>query len=482
MPDGAPLRSFKTEQQSVAPGTGFALSPDGTLAALGTIGGGVRVVDLGSGREVWRAKGTSTYLTSAAFSSDGKTLATGSGFQTSEIHLWNAASGAEIGQLKGHTQWVSSLVFSHDGATLYSTSADQTIRTWDLATRQPLDVMRSHEGEMWRLALLPDGHTLVSGSKSGDISFWDTSVRHEHRERIVWPEPVQDWKFATGENGLITLNEAGQVAKWTGVHFEHKDVLLEIGPFYSSAFSSDDRYFAAHLPAGPIRVWDLHDQSVTGVLKPATLRENPTAITMQGTRLLTFSRDDGMNREWELSTNRLIQTWPDPTASQTGNISPDGRRVVVIGLEGNISIRDLAAQQTTKLDLDVIEPGSSNFSADGSLFVIASYFGYVRVWNTANWKQVATLRGYRLAPSGAAFSADGQRLVTTGVKEDTIKLWDTESWQDVLTLSGSSAGARVGMSTDGSTVAASSDSGELQLWQAPSWAEIEAAEAEGAAP
>jgi WD40 repeat protein len=372
-------------------------------------------------------------------------------------------------------------VFSPDGATLYSTSADQSIRTWDVATRKSLDVMRGHDGEMWRLALLPDGHTLVSGSKNGDVSFWDTSVRHEHRERIDGPEPVNGWKFAADGNGLITFTQAGQVAKWTGPHFEHKDVVLEIGQHAQLRSSKDDRLLAARVPGEGIHIWDVPNQKVTAVIKTATAQERPMAFLMQGTRLLTFSDDDKMNREWELATNRLIQTWPDPTASQIGNLTPDERQVVIIGLEGNISIRDLAAQQTTQLDLDVIEPGASNFSADGRLFAIASYFGYVRVWNTADWQEVATLRGYRLAPNGAAFSQDGRRLVTTGVADDTIKLWDTESWQEVLTLMGVGGGADVGMSADGNTIAAWRGTGGLQIWQAPGWAEIEAAEAENAA-
>lgn len=476
MPGGELSRVIKTEQRSTLPGTGFALSPEGTLAALGTDGGGVHVVDLRNGAETWRAKETSNTLTSAAFSPDGRILATGSGFEASEIHLWDTASGAEIGQLKEHTQWVSSLLFSPDGSRLYSTSADQTIRTWDVATRQLRDVMRSHEGELWRLALLPDGHTLVSGGKNGEVSFWDASVLHEHRERIIWPEPVRRWQFAAEGGGLITLNRAGQMAKWTGAHFEHKQVLLEIGQDTQATISNDESQVAARISEEGISIWDVRDKRVTGVVKTATPRERPWAFLMQGTRLLTYSPDDATSREWELSTNRLIQAWPDPTVSTAGGLSPDERQVVVIGLEGNISIRNLAAQQTTKLDLDVIEPGSVNFSADGKLFVIASYFGYVRVWNTANWKEVATLRGYRLAPSGATFSADGRRLVTTGIKEDAIKLWDTESWQDVLSLSGSSAGGKVGMSADGSAVAVSSDSDELQIWLAPSWTEINHAE------
>lgn len=477
MPDGAPLRRITTEQLSVVPGTGFALSPDATLAAVGAEGGGVRVLDLGNGREIWRAKGTSTYLCSAAFSPDGKTLATGSGFNESEIRLWDAASGAEIGKLLGHTQWVSSLVFSPDGATLYSTSADQTIRTWDVGTRKTLDVMRGDEGEMWRLALLPDGRTLVSGSKDGDVSFWDTSVQHPHRERTTWPEPVEIWTFATEGNALITLNRDGQVAKWTGARPEQKDLLLEIGEHRNGVFSNDSNQFAAHLPGDRIGVWDLSRKEAIGMIRTRTPRENPVAVMKQGTRLLTYSQDDLKEREWEVSDNHLIQEWPNPTASQVGGDSPDERSSVVIGLEGNSFLRDLTAQQTTRLDLDVVEPGSARYSPDGRFFVIASYMGYVRVWTAADWKEVATLRGYRLGAQGACFSADGRRLVTGGgSKDDTIKLWDTQSWQEVLTLTGAGSGGQIGMSADGSTIATLGGNGVLQVWQAPSWAEIAMAE------
>ena len=475
--DGAPLRSFNGEQQSVGVGTGFAVSPDGVLAALGTDEGGVRVVDLRNGREVWRAKGTSSFLCAAAFSPDGKTLATSGGFTESGIRLWDAGSGAEIGKFIGHTQWVSSLVYSLDGATLYSTSADQTIRRWDVVTRQSRDVMRSHEGELWRLALLPDGHTLVSGSKDGDVSFWEASILHQHHESLIWPEPVEAWSFAPEGSNLVTWNQAGQVAEWTGARFQQKDVLLEVGKHGQGAFSNDTSQFAAQLPGGRIGIWDVSHKKLMGMLKTATLQEFPMAVIAQGARVLTFSFDDSKTREWEVSDNRLIQEWPSPTAAFSGAISPDERSVAIIGSEGSIFLRELAAQHTSHLDLDVLEPGSINYSRDGKFLAIASYMGYVRVWSTADWKQGATLQGFHLAAQGAAFSADGRRLVTGGgTPDDTIRLWDTQSWQEVLTLPGAGSQSQRGMSADGNTIATLGGNGVLQVWQAPTWEEIAAAE------
>jgi hypothetical protein len=59
------------------------------------------------------------------------------------------------------------------------------------------------------------------------------------------------------------------------------------------------------------------------------------------------------------------------------------------------------------------------------------------------------------------------------------KLWDTESWQDVLTLSGPTANSvysGLAMSGDGNVIGYKSNRGFLQVWQAPTWQEIEAAE------
>jgi WD40 repeat protein len=77
------------------------------------------------------------------------------------------------------------------------------------------------------------------------------------------------------------------------------------------------------------------------------------------------------------------------------------------------------------------------------------------------------------------FSPDGTRLVTgNGAGVEALKLWDTDSWQDVITLQGSgSVFYEPAFSPDGNSVGALSEAGILHVWRAPSWAEIEKAEA-----
>ena len=77
-----------------------------------------------------------------------------------------------------------------------------------------------------------------------------------------------------------------------------------------------------------------------------------------------------------------------------------------------------------------------------------------------------------------AFSPDGKRQATgTGAAEAALHLFDVASWQDVLTLSaeGSIFGSTQ-FSPDGNMIGTMAG-GILKLWRAPSWAEINAAEA-----
>jgi WD40 repeat protein len=147
---------------------------------------------------------------------------------------------------------------------------------------------------------------------------------------------------------------------------------------------------------------------------------------------------------------------------------------------------DLVAEGSVKTNLDVQEISGATFSPGGKLFAVASSMGYARVWETATWREVATLRGYLLGVNSVAFSGDGKRLVAGGDGKEALKLWDAESWRDVLTLEGQgSLFSSTTFSPDGNvigTMNAPNPVGIVQLWRAPSWEEINAAEKSAPVP
>ena len=71
-------------------------------------------------------------VVSVAFSSDGRSLASGSDDKT--IELWDPASGQLLRTLTGHAHAVVGVAFSSDGRSLASGSDDKTIKLWDPAS------------------------------------------------------------------------------------------------------------------------------------------------------------------------------------------------------------------------------------------------------------------------------------------------------------------------------------------------------------
>ncbi|MBN2505246.1 MAG: hypothetical protein JXQ71_00990 [Verrucomicrobia bacterium] len=67
---------------------------------------------------------------SAALSPDGSLLAVG--YAPRDIILWNARTGERGTLLEGHQNWVVSLAFSTDSTRLISGAGDSTARLWDL--------------------------------------------------------------------------------------------------------------------------------------------------------------------------------------------------------------------------------------------------------------------------------------------------------------------------------------------------------------
>ena len=488
MPEGTKLASYPAEQCQPFVSRSFAATPDLSLAvyAYGPASSQrIRVIDLRDGKGLWTAVAAKEYVIALAFSPDGKTLASAGGFAESDIRLWDVATGKEIGPLEGHGSWVGSLVFWPDGKKLASSSADQTIRIWDVASCKCLDVLRGHREEVWRLALLPDDKTLVSGAKDGTVCFWDTSVTHPRQPHITIPESAVKWSFTPDSRSVLTLDRQGQVSQWTGSDFQQKAPCLEIGAnFYDVVFSSDGRFMAVSFTNGVLQIWDLTRRILSHQLTNTTGKVGLDGLLAGGNKLVTRSGDNWCH-EWNLTTGSEIQSWQAPASLCPIGVSPDERLCVAIGIGGDVVCRNLASESNPKVDLDVLGAEGACFSPDGKLFAVASSIGYARVWETATWRAVATLRGHLLGVHSATFSGDGKRLATVGGNA-ALKLWDTESWQEVLTLKGQGSLLRgtsathwqpTAFSPDGNAILAVNHARIVHIWRAPSWAEIAGAEA-----
>ncbi|GIV80773.1 MAG: hypothetical protein KatS3mg051_0127 [Anaerolineae bacterium] len=106
---------------------------------------------------------------SAAWSPDGSRLALSDG---ARIWLYDAEL-RPLGALEGHSQPVRALSWSPQGDRLASAGLDNTVRIWDVASRQTLQVLAGHTDWVFSVAWSPDGTRLVSGGADDSVRLWD---------------------------------------------------------------------------------------------------------------------------------------------------------------------------------------------------------------------------------------------------------------------------------------------------------------------
>jgi eukaryotic-like serine/threonine-protein kinase len=459
-------------------------SPGLSLAACGSEGGRLRMIDTRTGEVLWLAQAAEENLRCLVFSPDETLLASGAGFVESAIRLWDVRTGREVGQLEGHRSWVSSLVFWPDGRTLASGSADQTIRLWDLASLVLIDTLQGHQLEVWSLALSPDTQRLISGSKDGEVCAWDSRLPRLPRSstRTTLPDSIRTWQFSPDSRSVVAVDGGGRVARYGGANFGQKQGLFELKaqPFWAE-FSADGQFLAAVLGPDIVEVWSMGEQRLLREIKLAGGGAFPVAVLPRSNHLLTRSFRDNSFHEWDMVSGDEVRNWrngPRPAMPSTFAFSLDERWFVGADHNGLGWIRDMAANREWSVDFDLKQLSDLVVSPDSRLLAAVGGGGKGGLWETQSTRRIATFRGFVLGMTAAAFSPNGKRLAIGSSGDEAVKLWDVDGVHELLTLRGEgSLFLSVAFSPDGNTLAAANASGTLHIWHPPSAAEIEEAEA-----
>jgi len=377
----------------------------------------------------------------AAVSPDSRFVATGSVAGT--VRLWDINARKTHAEWRGYTSLrenhlredllgeILAMSFSADGKRLLTVSAD------------PVGYVRDRSGK--NTAPLPRPYT--------PVRVWDVETGRELGLEMADGQTIRAACFSPDGTRILTCPD-----NLRNIKYFAPGTLALTGS--SSGVSNDNR---------SARIWDSASGKELAALK-GNWREIGTAVwNHDGSRICTTHED--AVRIWDAASGKELLQLGEKKRITSALFSPDGRRLLT--WDGNSASNwggnwnssphsqfnqadwwDAATgKHLATLQGHQAPISSAAFSRDGQRMVTTaencdSYASYTRrstdstsrdrtahVWDAATGKPLQVLRGHLRSVHSASFSNDGRWLVTTS-EDRTARLWDLSTGKEFFTLSG----------------------------------------------
>jgi len=449
--------------------TDAAFSPDGRTLATSSLDGTVRLWDVAGHRPLGAPlRGHGLYVYSVAFSPDGRTLA--SAGSDKAIRLWDARTGQPLGApLRGHADYVSDVAFSPDGRTLASASRDKTVRLWDVRSHKQLGgPLRGHAGRVIRVAFSPDGRVVASGSRDRTVRLWDVATRRPVGEPLRGNRDyVSGIAFSPDGRRVASAGKDKTIRLWDARTRRPLGAPLHVDARVGAvAFSPDGRMLAAGLSDGATLLWDVRSRTRLGsALRGHANAVSAVAFSPDG-RTLASAGDDQTALLWDLDRHlRGSALRGHEGAVVAMAFSPDGRTVATGSEDRSVRLWDARTYRRLGSPIRVghVVNGVA-FAADGRTLATAGADGVIRLLHPGDRRVKAGLRGHRGAVKAVAFGP-GATLASAG-EDGTVRLWDARAGKPLgKPLRGHGSEVRsVAISPDGRVVASGSKDRTIRLW------------------
>lgn len=475
-------------------------SPDGTRLAV-TTSIGVWLYDAQTGEELNLITKRDKHLVlSAAYSPDGKTIATG--YWDGKLQLWDATTGKNKDTLIGHSYGVNSIAYSPDGKTIVTGGIDKTVRLWDGATGKNLNTLTEHIGSVYSVKFSRDGKIIATGSEDNTLRLWNThtgkliNTFDGYRRPIVFSSDgkmfigvnrstseVQIWHTTTGqpiktipkkntvypivyllENITFTLDDKGELIL-QNEHTEQplKSFIGDTEMIVSIVYSPDGRTIATADLNGTMQWWDTN----TGKnIKTFTryIGSGHPSIQYSPNGNLIATGDAIMPDLWDANTGKFLRTIYGHESYGTFTFSPDGDILATASTDSTARLWDVDTGENIKtLTGHNGRAYPLIYSPDGNTFVTHDDGGALRIWNADTGNQLKTLGGDAYKFRWFLYSPDGKTLATHF--NDTIRLLNAYTGETEKVLIGHTGRVHAAVySPDGKTITTYSTDNTVRLW------------------
>ena len=362
-------------------------------------------------------------------------------------------------------------------------------RTYKWARRRPalaglivlgaFTVVAGFSGMTWLWKVEADRNTRIQQAQTEMAAALVRAENSLYGNRIALAE--REWLASNIGRARMLLRECKpELRSWEWHYLNrlcHADLLTLRGhdaPIYSLSFSPDGQHILSASSDQAVKVWD----GVNGKLQHTHFgssgrdRSAGAVFSLDGRHVL-YAGGGPVLHTWDVKTGQEVHTGKRPAAKVfCTTYSPDRRRLAGGGLDGVVTIWDLATDKEVTLKGHAGVVQSLAFDPRGRYLASAGQDGNVRIWDTSSGNLIRTIAAHSSPVTQVAYSPEGFRVVSTGA-DSTVRVWEALSGKALAIFRGHHQPVTcAAFSPNGKTVATAGRDQVVRVWNAATGEEM----------
>lgn len=436
---------------------------------------------------------------------DGDTLAVAHD-QTDDyaINVIKVTTGKELFRLRGHSRFVTTIKFSGNGQRLASVARDGTLRIWDATTGADRGIYRHPSPQVQTLTIDHEGKQVITGDSQGTVRLWDFSRQNDELMTLA-ASGIHTGAISSSANCVVIYDRKGEMKYFRlGSQKGDRDRqenfrLLGSNGVQKDIAINDSGTWVASTNGNTIFVWEVpKDAKGANRVKIYTDKDvgpNIISLSIQGDTLVVASGENGIALI-HLKTEKIEKVeaaggWPTYAA-----LTPDSKHLVSIWGTGiqilRKTIREVKLAGEAPITIEVFEEAVSVPLAQTKDFIRFTFgpgegeipwtlvtcdeVGHIGLWNPV----IEEGRVTKLTPKGpppslgtsfneplfaVLVTRDGQTVITGGA-DRMIRTWDYEIGQERVAFPAHNAKVLSLAMDDRGNLFSLGQDGVLRIWNA----------------